>query len=126
MALTKEQAIEFLSSLEGYHQALKLVHWSTTCKAEHLLTDDIDGDVLGFEDSVAECVMGILGERITDGLKSLLPENKELKGILDEMESDVLDFEDKFEDEKDYKGLVNCCDDFLQSINKWKYLETFE
>jgi len=126
MALSKGNAVDFLSALEGYHQALKLVHWSTTCKAEHLLTDDIDGDVLSFEDSVAENVMGILGERITEGLKSLLPENKELKGILDEMKDDVLEFKGDFEDDKEYTGLVNCCDDFLQNINKWKYLATFD
>jgi len=126
MALTKEKAIEFLSVLEGYHEALKLIHWTTTCKAEHLLTDDIDGDVLEFEDNVAENVMGILDDRITEGLKSLLPNNKELKGLLNEMKDDVLEFRGEFEDDKDCTGLVNCCDDFLESINKWKYLSTFD
>ena len=126
MALTKENTINFLSELEGYHQALKLCHWNTTCKAEHLLTDDIDGDVLEFEDSVAENAMGILGDRISEGLKALIPNNKELKGMLEEMENDVIDFRNNFKNEDNCIGLVNCCDDFLQSINKWKYLETFE
>lgn len=124
MALTKENAIDFLSSLEGYHQQLKLLHWSTDNHSKHLLTDEIDGCVLSFEDAVAENVMGILDEKFSEGLKSLLPENKELKSLLNELRDDVLSFEEDFEDEKDCKGLVNCCDDFLENLNKYKYLET--
>ena len=124
MALTKENAIDFLSSLEGYHQQLKLLHWSTDNHSRHLLTDEVDESVLSFEDAVAENVMGILDEKISEGLKSMLPENKELKGLLNELKDDVLSFESNFEGEKDCKGLVNCCDDFLETVNKYKYLET--
>lgn len=124
MALTKEKAVDFLSSLEGYHQQLKLIHWSTTSHATHLLTDDIDGDILECEDAIAENVMGILGENIGEGLKALIPNNKELKGLLGELEDDVLDFKEEIEGDKKCAGLANILDDCLQNINKWKFLET--
>lgn len=124
MALTKEKAIDFLSALEGYHQQLKLIHWSTDNHSKHLLTDEIDGDVLECEDCVAENVMGILGENISEGLKALIPNNKELKGLLGELEDDVISFKEDFEDDKKCAGLVNILDDCLQNINKWKFLET--
>ena len=54
MSLQKDKALELLCSLEGYHQALKMLHWSTDNHSKHLLTDEIDGGVLGFEDELAE------------------------------------------------------------------------
>lgn len=125
MALTKEKSVEFLSSLEGYHQQLKMLHWGADKHAKHLLTDDIDGEVLSFEDSIAEMSMGFLNEKITDGLKALLPENKELRGLLDEMIADVVAFEDEA-DENDNRGIVSACDDFIGKLNKFKYLETLD
>ena len=125
MALTKENALELLQSLEGYHQRLKELHWSTDNHSKHLLTDEIDGGVLGFEDALAEVVMGKLGEKFGKGdLKTLLPEAEELKGILDELEDDVNKFIDSIGGEHGYGGIYNVTDDFLSSVYKWKYLET--
>ncbi len=85
MALTKENGINFLQNCEGYHQALKMVHWSTEKKSEHLLTDDIDSYVLDFEDRIAESIMGILSIRYGSGdLKTLLPSSTDLKSLLKE------------------------------------------
>lgn len=125
MALTKENAVEFLSSLEGYHQQLKMLHWGADKHAKHILTDEIDGEVLSFEDEIAEMVMGFLNEKITDGLKALLPENKELRGLLDELIEEVVKFEDEAT-EKENRGIVSTCDDFIGKLNKYKYLETLD
>ena len=125
MALTKEKSAEFLSELEGYHQQLKMLHWGADRHAEHILTDDIDGAVLDFEDRIAENVMGFLGEKFSDGdLKALMPNAKDLKGVLNEMEGDVISFGDEIHGEKGGSGIVNILDEFLENINKWKYLET--
>lgn len=125
MALTKENALELLQSLEGYHQRLKELHWSTDNHSRHLLTDEIDGGVLEFEDGLAEVVMGKLGEKFGKGdLKTLLPNAEELKGILDELEDDVNKFIDSIGGEHGFGGVYNVTDDFLSKIYKWKYLET--
>lgn len=125
MSLQKDKALELLRSLEGYHQALKMMHWSTDNHSKHLLTDEIDGGVLEFEDELAEVVMGTLGEKFGKGdLKTMLPEAEELKGMLDELENDVNKFIDSLGGEHGYGGIYNVTDDFLSKICKWKYLET--
>lgn len=125
MALTKENALELLRSLEGYHQTLKELHWSTDNHSRHILTDEIDEGVLEFEDELAEVVMGKLGEKFGKGdLKTMLPEASELSGILDELEKDVNKFIDSIGGEHGFGGIYNVTDDFLSNIYKWKYLET--
>lgn len=125
MALSKENTKKLLSYLEGYHQRLKELHWSTDNHSKHILTDEIDGGVLGFEDALAEVVMGKLGEKFGKGdLKTMLPQSEELKGLLEELEKDVNEFVDSIGGEHGYGGIYNVVDDFLSSINKWQYLET--
>lgn len=129
MALTKENALELLCSLEGYHQVLKELHWSADRHAKHILTDEIDEGVLEFEDELAEVAMGTLGEKFGKGdLKTMLPEAEELKGILDELAEDLHKFTDSLSEDGEYDyaygGLMSVCDDFNAKICKWKYLET--
>ena len=125
MALTKENAKKLLSYLEGYPQVLKWLHWSADRHSRHILTDEIDDGVLDFEDALAEVVMGKLGEKFQVGdLKTMLPESKELKGLLAELEKDVNDFKKSIGEEHGFGGICNVVDDFLSSVNKWQYLET--
>lgn len=122
----KKEVLNFLSELEGYHQILKEIHWSTKNKAEHLLTDEIDSAVLEYEDSIAENTMGILNTRFGVGdLKSLLPNAKSLDGVLKEMNDDLTSLRDKLDGDNNYVGLINILDDFASDINKWNYLRTF-
>ena len=129
MSLKKENALELLCSLEGYHQALKELHWSTDNHAKHLLTDDVDHGVLEFEDCLAEVVMGTLNEKFGKGsLKTMLPEADDLKGMLDEIAEDVHTFTDRLSADGEYDyaygALNSICDDFMTKVCKWKYLET--
>ena len=118
----KEETKNFLSALEGYHQLLKTLHWSATAMAEHKLLDDIDHEVLEYEDSIAEVVMGITDSRFQNGdLKTLLPSAKNLKDMLRELEDDVTEYSNKVDS---YNGLTNILDDFMTDINKWNYLRT--
>lgn len=127
MSLTKENGLNFLRNMEGYHEALKMIHWSTDNKAEHLLTDEIDSDILEYEDRIAENIMGNLKIRYGVGdLKAFLPEATTLESILDELEDDVVDFKDEIDGNSKMGGLFNILDDFLESINKWKYLQTLK
>ena len=117
----KGKATKFLGWLEGCHQALKVMHWTADTSHKHTLTDDIDKAVLKFEDKVAEVVMGITGERITS-LSSDKPSDSGLEEFLSDLEKNVLDFLDEFEGKREYRGLVNVCDDFLSDIETFKYL----
>lgn len=76
---------------------------------------------------MAENIMGVLGEKIHTGeLKTMLPEATDIKGLLSEMEKDIFDFMDYLHDEKPIYGILNILDDFLENINKWKYLATLK
>lgn len=125
MALTKEKGLNLLSNCEGYHQLLKGLHWQADKKSEHLLTDDMDSSVLDFEDKMAENIMGFLGEKFHTGeLKTMLPEADNIKSLLDEMENDIASFVEEIGDDRKLGGIHNIIDDFLEDINKWKYLAT--
>ena len=125
--MDKKSTIEFLSALEGYHNLLKTIHWSATNHFEHTLTDDIDEDVLGYEDRIAEAVMGKLNIRFGVGdLKTLMPEAKTLDTLLKELESDILKFKENVGDEPNNGGVINILDDFLEKVNTWNYLRTLK
>ena len=125
MKQLKEKTIEFLSALEGNHQVLKGLHWSATHHSLHVLTDDIDEEVLKVEDEIAECVMGILDTKFGVGdLKTLLPEAKTLDSLLKEMKKDLVEFKGFVGDDAECAGLQNILDDYMQNINKWNYLRT--
>jgi hypothetical protein len=125
MSTLKKDSIEFLSILEGNHQLLKGLHWNSGCKAEHLLTDDIDDAILEYEDKIAENVMGNGAFRIGVGeLKTMLPSAKSLTDMLNELESDVKKFKATLVEDK-HAGIINILDDLLTDINTWRYLKTF-
>lgn len=127
MSSLRNKTIDFLSTLEGYHEALKMIHWSTNIKSEHLLTDDIDKAVLDYEDKIAEVTMGCLNTRYGHGeLKCLLPEAKTTESLLKEMKADVSSYRSELGDSVDNAGIVNIIDDFITDINTWQYLITFK
>lgn len=127
MAITKEKGLKLLCELEGYHQALKMVHWSTDNHSRHILTDEIDKAVLEYEDRIAENLMGYLGTKYGRGdLKALLPSSSELEGILTELSDDIATFRLETGEVKDDAGVANIIDDFAESLNRWKYLATLK
>ena len=113
---------EFLSVLDGAHETLKGLHWSADNHSRHVLTDDIDHDVLEYQDKIAESVMGLIDDKFSVGeLHALVGDSKEIKGFLNELYSDVKEYRGKVEE---YDAIVNIIDDFLTDITKWKYLAT--
>ena len=121
----KNKTIEMLNYLNGYHILLKELHWSATHHALHILTDEIDEEVLKAEDEISECVMGILDTRFGIGdLKTMLPSAKTLDALLKEMKTDLIEFKNFVGDDAEYAGLQNILDDYMQNINKWNYLRT--
>lgn len=125
MADFHKSTIEFLSICDGTHQLCKGIHWSTDNKSEHLLVDEIDDAVLEYQDKIAECAMGSTGIKFKIGdLKALLPEAKDTKGMLDELEHDVLNYKHIVGEDLKASAFHNILDDFLTDIYKWKYLAT--
>lgn len=125
--MNKKNCIWFLSTLEGYHSQVKMMHWMTTNYHEHKLCDDIDESVLDYQDRFAEAAMGVLGERFGVGeIKSLIPESTQLSQLLNELEKDVLKMKQTIGDEPRFDGIANILDDILESVDSWKYLVTLK
>lgn len=122
MSDLKEKTKEFLSELEGYHQLCKMLHWNTTCMAEHKLIDDIDHAILSYQDKIAEAVMGNLSMRFGLGdLKTLLPSSKNLSGMLNELTGDLEEYNTDTPE-----SVNNIAGDMFEDIDTWRYLMTFK
>ena len=117
---------EFLCKLEGIHIVLKELHWASHKNHEHVLLDEIDGGVLGLLDEVAEVVMGKLGIRFCLGdLKASECDSSDAQGLLSHLGEVIISYKGKVGDGSDCAGLQSVLDDFLSSVDKWKYLSTF-
>jgi hypothetical protein len=120
----KKNIISFICSLHGYLIRIKEIHWNTDNNSEHLLCDEISDDLSDCEDRFTECAMGMSGEHFKIGdLKPMLPNNTDLKKMLQEFEGETIDFKKSMDEYKE-AGLVNICDDILECINKFKYRTT--
>ena len=116
--------VDFICSMHGYMIRVKEIHWNTDNNAEHLLCDEIESSIHDCEDRLAECMMGTTGKKIKVGdLKPMLPNNTDLKKMLQEFEGETIDFKKSMDEYKE-AGLVNICDDILECINKFKYRTT--
>ena len=116
--------VDFICSMHGYMIRVKEIHWNTDNNAEHLLCDEIEDSIHDCEDRLAECIMGITNNKFKVGdLKPMLPNNTDLKKMLQEFEKETIDFKKGLDEYKE-GGLINICDDILECVNKFKYRTT--
>lgn len=115
--------IDFICSLHGYMIRVKEFHWSTDNNAEHLLCDEIEDSIHDIEDRLAECLMGMVGSKFKVGdLKPMLPNAKNLKDMLRELEVETNEFKKGIKENQG--GVMNICDDLLETVCKYKYRAT--
>lgn len=120
----KKEYIDFACALHGYLIRIKEIHWNTNNNSEHLLADELEGELHDCEDAFMECAMGMEGQHFPMGkLLPMLPNATETIPMLKELEKDILDMKGKHNTDKD-GGLTNVLDDMLQCVNKYKYRAT--
>lgn len=120
----KQEYIDFVCSLHGYLIRVKEIHWNTNSNAEHLLCDEVEDDIHDCEDRFMECCMGMSGEHFPLGkLLPMLPNAKDMIGMLKELEKDVLGLKKKLTGPEN-GGLFNILDDMQEFCNKYKYRAT--
>ncbi len=125
-----EAILLYIKKLEGYRLRLREIHWSTTKKAEHELSDDLMSDLTDYEDSIAEEAMGIFGVRVKVGdVVPEIPEAKDLKSLLSALSNDTLTLLASLEPEMGKTnipsgGIPSILEDIIHDLNKSKYLET--
>lgn len=120
----KKEYVDFVCALHGYLIRLKEIHWNTNENSTHLLCDEIEDDIHECEDRFMECCMGMEGKHFEIGkLLPMLPNAKDLLGMLKEFEKDILDMKKKL-DGPENGGLFNILDDMQECCNKYKYRAT--
>ena len=117
--------LDYIKKLEGYRIRLREIHWSTQKHSEHILTDNLIGELTSHEDAVGEISMGVLGIRIKVGqVVPTMPEETDLKSLLQAAVNSAIELKNKVEDDIAFSGLTNLLDDCIQELSKGKYLET--
>ena len=120
----KKDYIDFICYLHGYLIRIKEIHWNTSNNSEHLLCDEIHGDLMDCEDKFAECCMGIEGKHFQIGkLLPMIPNSENLLSVLKDLEKDILSMKKKCNDTTE-SGLTNILDEMMQCVNKYKYRAT--
>lgn len=119
----KKEYVEFICTLHGYLIRLKEIHWNTDNNTEHLLCDEISDTLSDCQDRFTECAMGLADSHFKVGdLVPYLPNSEELKPMLKELESEIVEFR-KTLNESEW-GLTNVIDDMLEACGKYKYRAT--
>lgn len=111
-----------------YADTCKIIHYTTDKNHTHELADEIRDEILEFVDEFAEQFFGYYGK----------PRKSELTVKLDVKEEDRLDaicqdvlnvvepLRDEFNKNDKLSNLVSLIDDFKGSMNKCKFLATFD
>lgn len=114
--------ISFLNKLEGWKTKCKNLHWAAPKKNIHVYLDEFLNVLSGYQDSLAEGYMGILGQMQPNVIKGFLSNTLNAIDFINEVKSGTLVFYESIPKETIYKGIASECETFIQNINKYKYL----
>ena len=114
--------INFLNQLEGWKTKCKNLHWAAPKKNIHVYLDEFLDILSGYQDSLAEGYMGILGKMQPNAIKGTPSEALNAFDFIDEVKASTIAFYDKIPKETIYIGIASECETFIQNINKYKYL----
>ncbi len=115
--------LDLETKFHGIHTRLKELHFSAKSMSIHKLVDEFDEEFLEFDDSVMENAQALWGIIKPGTLNPILPEAMtfselltEIKGILVMIKREAAD------DEIFWSGIINRVDDFMETVNKYIYL----
>ena len=114
--------ISFLNRLEGWKTKCKNLHWAAPKKNIHVYLDEFLSILSGYQDSLAEGYMGILGKMQPNVIKGIPSDTLNAIDFINEVRGATVVFYDKIPQETVYKGIASECETFIQNINKYRYL----
>lgn len=120
--------INYLSVLEGLKTKIKNLHWAANKlsvrdkRGAHIYLDDFLEIVSNFQDTVAECSQGILGDMNKDSIKGVpIPVNSP-SDILSFILTKTFSFYENIPSESIYVGIKSETESFIRDLTKYKYL----
>lgn len=117
-----KEIIHFLNILEGYKTRCKNLHWAADNINTHEYLDKFLGEISEFQDSIAEGYLGIKGNLDDDDIQGVFIKADSAFELVFKLRGDLLYFYEVLPDIPLYKGLLSECENFIQVVNKYKYL----
>ena len=111
-----------------YADTCKIIHYTTDKNHAHELADTIREEILKFVDNFAEQFFGYHGKPNKPELtiKLDVKEEDSLSAICQDVMDIVEPIQKSFKNNDKLSGLVSLIDDFKGSMNKCKFLATFD
>jgi DNA-binding ferritin-like protein len=121
------KTFQFLISLMGYRDQLRMNHWQTEKFSEHKLTDDIMTSFGGSIDSIGETTLGIFGRPTIKSTTNTISDISlvSTESIIKAVETEVLDLLEDYK-QADYEGMVAILGEFDAEIKKFKFICTLQ
>ena len=117
-----KEIIHFLNILEGYKTRCKNLHWAADNINTHEYLDKFLDEISQFQDSIAEGYLGIKGSLNNDDIRGVFIKADSAFELVFKLRGDLIYFYEILPDTPLFKGIISECDDFIQVINKYKYL----
>ena len=114
--------IHFLNILEGYKTRCKNLHWAANNINTHEYLDKFLDEISEFQDAIAEGYLGIKGNLNNDDIRGVLIKADSAFELTFKLRGDLIYFYEILPDMPLYKGLISECENFIQVVNKYKYL----
>lgn len=111
-----------------YADNTKFIHYSTPKNHMHKLCDEVRDRILEFTDELAESCFGYQGKpSYSDfSIKTEITTSEDLRDICENCIGVVIELRKECEKEEKLSGVVSLIDDFMATMDKEKFLCTFD
>ena len=126
--MQSKEICDVVMKLYLYADNTKMIHYSTNGNHYHELCDQIRECILEFADEFAEQSFGYYGKpKYSDfKLKQSIKQSEDLDKLCDNVIEMMAYYRTIFDKNEKTSGLVSLIDDFKGSMNKLKFLSTFD
>lgn len=116
--------VDLISFLHNAQLPVREIHWNTRNNALHLLTDEAIGELLDWEDRLAETYLGSNDRELK--INDTKPSSEEFKGIMEELSDLATEVKESFGDSKQYENINAVLDEVLEATKKNIYRGEFK
>ena len=116
--------VDLISFLHNAQLPVREIHWNTRNNALHLLTDSAIGELLDWEDRLAETYLGSNDRELK--INDTKPSSSEFKGIMEELSDLATEVKESFGDNKQYENINAVLDEVLEATKKNIYRGEFK
>ena len=115
--------IDFLCRLEGWKTRCKNLHWAAPKKNIHVYLDEFLDVLSGFQDALAEDIMGLLGSRLSpNSINGTSCSSDNAIDFINQVNTATIIFYNKISDNPNYVGIKSETETFIHNIKKYNYL----